>query len=235
MRSINLTDDLTRDSHVAFEPVTRERDAFFGFENGKKATSVKVIKTTFNSDFQSLLALADRGGAEIEDLLIDGDPEIDFDYTGKISSRTKTVYVDDQERIAYSLKFKEVRYDPAGAETRREDLRPEPANISDLPLTWTGHLTPIDKAIRKYVFTKIYQLRHVNGLTYDFLYRLASQLEEKKAMALIGAGKNGRKPLRFSRGGPGYRGFLHGVTRGDAYRLTLHLTNLELKDIPHEV
>ncbi len=48
---------------------------------------------------------------------------------------------------------------------------------------------------------------------------------------MVGAGPKGKEPLRFTHGGPPYRGFLHGRVKDDAYCLSLHLTNLELKDI----
>ena len=93
-----------------------------------------------------------------------------------------------------------------------------------------GSVSKIAKAVGMFVFGKIYQLRHTNGLTWDFLFEMAAHLEKKKAFMMVGAGPGGKEPLRFSRGGTPYRAFLHGKTRGDEYCLSLHLTNLELKD-----
>ena len=82
-----------------------------------------------------------------------------------------------------------------------------------------------------FIFSKKYQLRHVNGLTYDFLYDMAKQLDEKNALMLIGTGTKGTQPLIFHAGGVPYRGFLEGRIEGDTYCLILHLTNLEMKEL----
>ena len=39
------------------------------------------------------------------------------------------------------------------------------------PLRWSGVFINKDEACRKFVFVGKQQLVHVNGLTYDFLYR----------------------------------------------------------------
>jgi hypothetical protein len=86
----------------------------------------------------------------------------------------------------------------------------------------------------KFVFVTKIQIVHVNGLTYDFLYGMAKELEEQKSLMLMGAGPKSTQPLVFMRGGTPYRGFLEGRTDGDRYCLILHLSNLELKAPPKE-
>jgi hypothetical protein len=81
----------------------------------------------------------------------------------------------------------------------------------------------------KFVFSSKMQIVHVNGLTYDFLYGFAKELEEKQSLMLVGAGAKSSQPLVFMRGGTGYRGFLEGRTQGEKYCLILHLSNMELK------
>jgi hypothetical protein len=85
------------------------------------------------------------------------------------------------------------------------------------------------EACRKFVFSGKVQLRHVNGLTYDFLYGMARELEAKQSLMLLGAGPKSNQPLILRRGGTPYRGFLEGRTQGDRYLLILHFSNLELK------
>jgi hypothetical protein len=79
------------------------------------------------------------------------------------------------------------------------------------------------------VFSKKYQLSHVNGLTFDFLYQLSKELDEKKSLMLIGSGEKGVGPLVFQNGGKAYRAFLEGRINDNGYLLILHLSNLELK------
>ena len=90
-------------------------------------------------------------------------------------------------------------------------------------------MIPKREAIRKFVFVQKMQLAHINGLTYDFLYGMAKELEAKDSLLLLGAGPKSNQPLILRRNSMPYRGFLEGRTRGETYRLVLHLSNLELK------
>ena len=100
---------------------------------------------------------------------------------------------------------------------------------TDTPLRWSGVFIPKVEAIRKFVFSGKAQLQHVNGLTFDFLYSMAKELEERNSLMLLGAGAKSNQPLILRRGGTPYRGFLEGRTDGDRYCLILHFSNLELK------
>jgi hypothetical protein len=97
------------------------------------------------------------------------------------------------------------------------------------PLRWSGVFIKREQAIRKFVFSSKVQLHHVNGLTYDFLFGIAKELEEKNSLLLLGAGPKSNQPLIIRRGGTPYRGFLEGRTQGDKYALVLHFSDLELK------
>jgi hypothetical protein len=127
----------------------------------------------------------------------------------------------------------QVLYNADGSEREKRELSKALANIAtETPLQWSGRQFPKADAARKFVFTKNYQLRHTNGLTYDFLYAMAKQLHEAKALMFIGAGKKGNEPLVISAGGEPYRAFLEGRIEGEKYCLILHLTNIEIKPLP---
>ena len=81
------------------------------------------------------------------------------------------------------------------------------------------------------VFAKKYQLSHVNGLTFDFLFEIAKELSDKDSLMMLAAGAKSNEPLVFQDGGKSYRGFLEGRVVGKTYVLLLHITNLELKAI----
>jgi hypothetical protein len=86
---------------------------------------------------------------------------------------------------------------------------------------------------RRFVLGRKLQLRHVNGLTFDFLHGIAKTLEDEGKLLFVGAGKKGQTPLVFRTNGTPFRGFLEGRTDGDdAYLLVLHLSNLEIKRPP---
>ena len=126
-------------------------------------------------------------------------------------------------------------YLPDGTEKGTRPVTRTQANISldALPVCWTGKMISKSSALRKFVFSRSYQLRHVNGLTFDFLYDMAKTLAEKKALMLIGGGEKGTEPLVMFNGGVAYRAFLEGRIDGNKYMLIMHLTNLELKELPN--
>jgi hypothetical protein len=146
----------------------------------------------------------------------------------------KRIYITPDQRVAYGVTLSEHVFLADGTE---KEVRPEStttANIAidGMPLRWTGKLIPKDKAARMFVFKKNYQVQHINGLTYDFLYDMAKKLADANAMMLLGAGAKGVEPLVMSNGGTPYRAFLEGRVANDKYALILRLTNLELKGIP---
>ena len=95
-------------------------------------------------------------------------------------------------------------------------------------------MMPRAKVYNKLVFDKKYQLKHVNGLTYDFLFEMAKELSDKDSLMMLGGGKSGKEPLVMNDGGKPYRAFLEGRIKGDKYCLVLHLTDQELKPLPTE-
>ena len=104
------------------------------------------------------------------------------------------------------------------------------ANVStEIPVQWTGKKFKKPQVYNKFVFGLKMQISHVNGLTYDFLYSMAKELEDEESLMLLAGGAKGNQPLVFRRNGVPYRGFLEGRTDGKKYALILHLTNMELK------
>ena len=83
--------------------------------------------------------------------------------------------------------------------------------------------------MRRFAFRRRLQLRHTDGLSYDYLYEIAKELEASEALMLLGAGEKGSGALIFQANGRAYRGFLEGRTKGKAYQLMLHLSDMELK------
>ncbi len=58
----------------------------------------------------------------------------------------------------------------------------------------------------RFVFTRNYRVRHIDGLTFDFLFAMAKGLAD--SLVLLGAGAQGKEPLILERNGLPYRGFL---------------------------
>ena len=84
-----------------------------------------------------------------------------------------------------------------------------PNTATETPLKWSGRLMKKSEVFNRFVFQAKLQVAHVNGLTFDFLYAMAKDLDEKQSLMLVGrSGPKSTQPLIFQRGGVPYRGFL---------------------------
>lgn len=230
MGTINLTNSRQRDAIVNTRSVREPRKVRYVDEQGRQVVSARLLKCTLAHEAEALAAQA--GGLDaLSQVLIDQDPDVDLEIFGQQIQETSRIYVTPDQSIVHRVQVFEIVRAPDGAVRERRPLQISEANtaVEGAPLRWTGKLMPRKSVYNRFVFSSKLQVTHVNGLTYDFLFGIAKELEEKDAMMLIGAGPKGTQPLVFVRGGSSYRGFLEGRTKGDHYCLLLHLTNLELK------
>ncbi len=229
MPNINLTDERLRDAVVKAESTTVRNDSRYVGPKGKNCSTRKVLKATVDQDYDNLKKQFKTDEA-LGKALVDGDPDIDLERNGMFLWDVSRVYINPKEELVYRIRQDEKILNPDGSvrETRNR-RRLEPNVDADIPLTWSGKFIDKSEAIRRYVFKSKLQIVHVNGLTYDFLYDMAKDLHERKAMMILGAGKKGTQPLVFRRGSTPYRAFLEGRVKKDKYILLLHLSNLELK------
>ena len=230
MRKINLSNDSKRDAEVAYGTSFHRPSPVYKTADGKRGQSERRVKATMSTTDAALLAQYDAG---LADALIAGDPEVDMERFGLKVEGVKKVFITPGQKVAYGVTLNEHVYLPDGTE---KEVRPEQtttANIATdgIPIRWTGKLIPREKAMRMFMFKKSYQIQHVNGLTYDFLFDMAKKLAEADSMMLVGGGSKGVEPLVMANGGTPYRAFLEGRVDGDKYALILRLTNMELKSI----
>ena len=230
MRKINLSNDSKRDAEVAYGTSFHRPSPVYKTADGKRGQSERRVKATMSTTDAALLAQYDAG---LADALIAGDPEVDMERFGLKVEGVKKVFITPGQKVAYGVTLNEHVYLPDGTE---KEVRPESttsANIATdgIPIRWTGKLIPREKAMRMFMFKKSYQVQHVNGLTYDFLFDMAKKLAEADSMMLVGGGPKGVEPLVMANGGTPYRAFLEGRVDGDKYALILRLTNMELKGI----
>ena len=230
MRKINLSNDVKRDAEVAFGTTFHRSTPVYKTDDGKKSVNERRVRATMKTTDEALLA---QYGEGLADALIAGDPDVDMEQFGLKVEGLKKVFVTPQQKVAYGVTLSEHVFLADGTE---KEVRPEQttsANISldGVPLRWTGKLIPRQKAMRMFMFKKSYQVQHVNGLTYDFLFDMAKKLAEADSMMLVGGGQKGIDPIVMANGGTPYRAFLEGRVDGDRYALILRLTNMELKSI----
>jgi hypothetical protein len=124
----------------------------------------------------------------------------------------------------------ELIFSPEGEERERRTPEDVESNVgSETPVRWTGRRMKRADVVRRFVFRRALQLFHVDGLTYDYLYAMAKELDEADEMVMMGGGGKGKDPLIFQTNGTPYRAFLEGRVDGERFQLLLHLSNMELK------
>ena len=225
---INISNPKGRDAVVALEGVIPKRSVRYVDEKGKPVTTRKLLKTDVTHDLPELLKKKKKI-EKIADALIKDDPEIDLEQFGMYLADTSRVYV-TKAGIVHLVEEFEVIMNPDGTVRDRRPRKKLPQNLnSEYPIRWTGKYIKKEEAVKKFVFTNKKQLVHVNGLTYDFLYDMAKELDKKKSLLLIRGGEKGNEPLVMNRGGKPYNAFLEGRVKKDSYLLILHLSNMELK------
>jgi hypothetical protein len=229
MPEINNSDSGGRDAFVALESVGTTLKVRWVDPQGRQSATARVLKSAITNDVD---ALREQFGElpSVAKALIDGDPEIDFENTGRYLKDTSRVYIAPDRKIVHKVQFWEVVHNPDGSVRERRPRKVMETNLDgEQPLKWSGVFIKREQAVRKFVFVSKVQLHHTNGLTYDFLYKMAKELESKDSLMLLGAGPKSNQPLIIRRGGAPYRGFLEGRTQGEKYALILHYSDLELK------
>jgi hypothetical protein len=229
MPTINIANSKGRDAVVGSQSVVKPNKVRWLDEKGRQVQTARLLKSNIVHDLSALEAKA-GGRDKVAQALIASDPEIDLETFGSILKETSRVYVDPDGKIVHKVQQFEVVKNPDGTERERRPRKVAPPNANtETPLKWSGKLMKKKDVYNKYVFAGKRQIVHINGLTYDFLYAMAKELEETQSLMLLGAGPKANQPLILQRGGQPYRGFLEGRTQGDKYCLILHLSNMELK------
>lgn len=223
-------DEKGRDVKLVFSGKPKEKNVYYQTAKGESTQTLRVLKTTLSGSYDGLISKYGSND-KIAQALIDGDPEVSLKFTGMKISETTRLYITKDLKPAHSVTIQEVIKDTKGEKVSERRLFESDSNITDdIPLLM-GKMVKKSEYYNKLVFLRKYQLHHVNGLTFEFLFDIAKKLEDESSLMIVGGGKDGKKPLVFQDGGKNYRGFLEGRTQGSKYLLILHLSNLELKDI----
>jgi hypothetical protein len=230
---INISNPKGRDAVIALEGLVPKRELFNVDDKGEPVRTQKVLKSDVTHDLAELTKKK-KDLNKLADSLVKEDPEVDIEKFGMYLADTSRVYVTKKGIVHAVMEF-EVISEPNGELRERRPRRKLPQNMNtDVPLRWTGKFISKQEAVHKFVFTNKKQLAHINGLTFDFLYDMAKDLQERDSLMLVRGGAKGNEPLVMNRGGKPYNAFLEGRVQGDSYCLILHLSNMELKR-PKEV
>jgi len=234
IRYIKIEDENKRDAEITFKSVTQKNTVYLALENGIKPINKKVIKSSKEFTLENLIEKLEPSDEDLNnfsDKLLNEDSEIDFELFGKFINRTDRIYTDKNLNPVFNIDLTEKVFDTEG--NLKDERKPTylNSNISgESILRWTGKYIPKNKLYNKVVFISKYQIKHINGLTFDFLYKISKTLQDKNSFMVLGGGK-GNEPLVFNDGGKPYRGFLEGKVQDNSYCLILHLSNQEYKTI----
>tara|TARA_B100000427_G_scaffold323318_1_gene326559 strand:- start:451 stop:1158 length:708 start_codon:yes stop_codon:yes gene_type:complete len=234
IRYIKIQDEDKRDAELTFRSITEQNKIYLALENGDKPVTKKVIKSSINYTLDNLIGKKEPSQEDYNNFsekLINEDFEIDFELFGMCLRKTDRIYTDNEFNPIFNVNIIEKVYDSKGILVEEKSPTYLSSNISgENILKWTGKYIPKSKIYNKVVFSSKYQIKHINGLTFDFLYDISKKLHEKKSFMILGGGK-GNDPLIFNDGGKPYRGFLEGKIDGKSYCLILHLSNQEYKKV----
>jgi len=231
VRTIHIANQKNLDAEVVLASGSQKGRTRYVDGEGQTVRPTRCVRGSLQTALNALTA--ERSKFELSTAIAAEDPEVDVELFGKQVRRVKRIYLDaETNEPAAGVTFREYVYTPGSEEPVKRQPKEVESNInSETPVKWTGRMLARRKTFSKFLFVHTQQLLHVNGLTYQFLYDMAKELEEKDSFMLIGAGEKGEQRLVMTKNGSPYHGFLEGRTQGDRYLLLLHLTNLELKPL----
>ena len=233
-RYIKIQDKDKRDADINFKSVKKGNMIYMALDNGEKPINKKVIKSTIENSIEHILNKSnptDEDYIKFSDKLIEEDSEIDFELFGKFIGKTDKIYTDKNLKPVYNVTVTEQILDSKGELVEEKDKKFIKSNITgEDTVKWTGKYIPKKQLYNKVVLSSKYQLKHVNGLTFDFLFNIAKNLHEKDSFMMLGGGK-GNEPLIMNDNGKSYRAFLEGKINGKSYSLIMHLSNQEYKKV----
>jgi hypothetical protein len=230
MRKIHLTNAAQLNARVVLDGIPKVPAPTLELPTGPAHFSRYIAATPAGLNE----ALAAEFGADYGQALIDGDPETDIEIVGRAVGPIDVVYLSASGDVLHvSPQVLEVVEGPDGKEVERREPANTPANVADeVPVRWTGKKIKKSAAIRRYVFRRTLQVRHVDGASYEFLHAMAQNLADENALMLVRGGPGGKEPLILQENGTPYHGFLEGRVDGRRYQLLLHLSNMPLKAPP---
>jgi len=234
IRYIQIEDSNKIDAEITFKSIKKGNQIYMALESGEKPINKRVLKSTRENSLNFLIGKknpSDDDYNEFSERLIYKDDEIDFELFGKFINKVDKIYTNQYLKPVFNVNISEQIIDPNGQLVEEKEKAYSKSNINGESIVrWTGRYIPKKKLFNKVVLTSKYQLKHINGLTFDFLFKIAENLQEKDSFMMLGGGK-GNEPLIINDGGKPYRAFLEGKIKDKSYILIMHLSNQEYKSL----
>ena len=119
MPEINISDSGGRDAHVATQSVGTTLKVRWVDQQKRQVNSVRLLKAPVANDIDALRAQFGELN-DVSKALIEGDPEIDLENTGRFLSDTSRVYINPDRKIVHKVQFWEVVKNPDGSTRDRQ-------------------------------------------------------------------------------------------------------------------
>lgn len=234
IRYLQIENSKKIDAEITFKSIRRGNDIYMALENGERPLNKRVIKLSKETSVNFLIGKenpSEDDYSKFSERLINKDDEIDFMLFGKLIDKVDKIYTNKDLDPVFNINISEQILNTKGELVEEKEKAYSKSNINGESIVkWTGKYIPKKKLYNKVVLSSKYQLKHINGLTFDFLYKIAKELHEKDSFMILGGGK-GNEPLILNDGGKPYRAFLEGKIKGESYVLIIHLSNQEYKSI----
>lgn len=183
--------------------------------------------------------------AIIEKLI--NDEEIDFEDIGK-KIKTQQIILDADNNPVYDFKKfvrvtkKKIVDNEMKEIITEEEFVPTIANINEsIPIQITNKLITYQEALKNYVIGNTKYLTHNDGLSFDFLYKIAEYLDKENKLAIVQAftiinNKKVPTPMILKDSGRPYAfALLQGkINEYGEYLLRLNFVNFPTKNIIEE-
>jgi len=224
---VHITLQNTEGDYLLF-PLNRNPKRYLQDNSKNKITRKEAVILT---DMQRDEELLRQDPDALVKQLINGDPDIDVEIAGKFIGRKKRIFVDREFRPVYNYETIDALNKSDGTTLERAHVTRSANIFVETPLVLTERFKDPKSLALQFIFSKHYYIRHYNGVTFEFLYNLAEQLQELGKFQQLQAydSETGRStPIIISTGGSIYaRAYLEGRVRNNEYCLILHLSDRE--------
>ena len=183
IRYIKIEDSKKRDAEITFKSINSGSSISLALETGEKPITKKVLKSSKDHNLESLIGKESPSQEEynkFSERLLEKDTEIDFELFGMFINKTDRIYTNKNNEPVFNIKVVQKINDPNGNLIKEQKPIYLQSNINEENIVkWTGKFIPKVKLYNKVILSSKYQIKHVNGLTFDFLFNIAKLLHEK--------------------------------------------------------
>ena len=178
IRYIKIEDSKKRDAEITFKSINSGSSINLALETGEKPITKKVLKSSKDHSLESLIGKESPSQEEynkFSERLLEKDTEIDFELFGMFINKTDRIYTNKNNEPVFNIKVVQKINDPNGNLIKEQKPIYLQSNINEENIVkWTGKFIPKVKLYNKVILSSKYQIKHVNGLTFDFLFNIAT-------------------------------------------------------------